>query len=268
MSSIGASAKVARWQLWKGEFTPAQSAVIAPMQPLFDEMKASDDQNLADWYDHTQWRWKRWEYATVLSHLPLGDPAGKRVMDAGCGYTPLIRYLGGLGMEAHGFDWDMNPAESELTRAAALLHGDRVKFSNQDMRRMDWPSDYFDYTLSVSVLEHLFFSPHFPGKVYDYFLAPENKHFHVQNFAAAVHDLIRVTKPGGRLLLTMDCGYDHALRVSVIEKVFGLALEGFPDADTLRSYWTADPYYSHSNHKIPPTPRGYTSLFLDLEKAR
>jgi SAM-dependent methyltransferase len=267
MSSIGASARVVHWQLWKGEFTDAQAALIAPMQPLFDEMKASSDHHLSDWYDHTQWRWKRWEYATVLAHLPLGDP-GTRVMDAGCGYTPLVRYLGGLGMQAYGFDWDMNPAESQLGRAASLLHGDRVTFSNQDMRRMDWPPDYFDYTVSVSVLEHLFFSPHFAGKVYDYFLPPQHKYFHVENLASAVRDLIRVTKPGGNLLLTMDCGYGDALRLSVIEKIFGIAIDGFPDAETLRSYWTADPYYSQRNQKIPSTPRGYTSLFLHLEKAR
>ena len=266
MSSVGSSIKVHSWKLWKGELTQAQTDVIAPMQPLFDELKTSGDATLRNWFDHTQWRWKRWEYASVLAGLPVKNPLGIKVMDAGCGYTPLIRHLGGLGMDAYGFDWDMDPRDSQLAKAATLMHGDRVQFHNQDLRRLDWPSNYFDYTLSVSVLEHLFLSPHFPGKVFDYFLSPASKYFHVENLAAAVRELIRVTKPGGRLLLTMDTGYAGGIRVPVIEKVFGVKVEGLPDIDTLRGYWKADPYYSQSNASIPPTPREYTSLFLDLEK--
>jgi SAM-dependent methyltransferase len=260
-------AEIVSWQLWDGSILSSHERLLAPMDPFMTDLRRPDDPVLMTWFEHTQWRWKRWEYASVIEAIDPSLHAGARVLDAGCGYTPLVRYLASLGMEAYGFDWDVNPVESQLDRSSRLLYGDRVRYHKQDLRSLEWPSDFFDFTVSVSVLEHLFLSPHLAGKLFDYPLPPSKKFFHVRNVRQAVEELVRVTKPGGRIILTLDCGYGAAIRPAVIEQIFGVHIERFPDPATIRSYWAGDPAYMNHNELVLSVPREYTGLFIVLARS-
>lgn len=74
------------------------------MRSIVEDMNRPDDPILLNWYEHTKWRWKQDEYWWVLSHIDLCSHQGKKVLDAGCSYTPLIRYLASIGMDVYGFD--------------------------------------------------------------------------------------------------------------------------------------------------------------------
>jgi len=255
---------VERWELWDGSLSPDHERLASTLNSVLEDMNREADPVIYTWYEHAQWKWKRWEYASVLATLPAA-PAGLRVLDAGCGYTPLIRHVASLGTDAYGFDWDLNAAESNLSISSSLLFGDRVSYRQQDIRAMSWPSDYFDVTLSVSVLEHLYQAEGFPAKVWDR-LAGSHKPFHYRNVARAIQDLVRVTKPGGLIAITMDCGYGGGIPPSEVERLFDIKFPSFPNVDTIREYWRHDDYYMRRNKIYPNTPREYTGFFAVLRK--
>lgn len=169
--------EVSEWRTWDGSLSAAQQELFAHMKPVIDDLKRENDPTFYTWYEHTQWRWKQWEYTSVLNQLNLPNAKGRKVLDVGCGYTPLIRYLASIGMDAYGFDWDAVEIESNLLKSSALLHGNLVKYHKQDMRDIKWESDFFDYTVCASVLEHLFIGETFLKKVFDKFLPPPKKYF-------------------------------------------------------------------------------------------
>ena len=258
--------EVVKWQVWDGTLTQDQFALFARMKPVVDDMNRHDDPVLYSWYEHCQWKWKQREYAWVLSHLDLASPTGRKVLDAGCGYTPLIRYLASIGMEAYGFDLDAVEQQSNLPKSSTLLYGDLVRYHKQDIRAMKWPSDFFDYTVCVSVLEHLWFAEGLLKKAVGKLLPHQAKFFHLENLRRALSEFARVTRSGGLIILTMDCGYGGGLRVEVVEKLLGIRVPDFPDIETIRSYWEGDEYYSKQNRIYPGAPREYTAFIAVLRK--
>lgn len=258
---------VVEWRCWDGTLSNDQEALFKRLEQVVEDMNREDDPLIYSWYEHCQWKWKQWEYASVLSYLDLVTPFGRRILDAGCGYTPLIRYFSSIGMDAYGFDWDVNERLSQLAKSATLLFGKFVHYHKQDIRAMKWSSDFFDYTVSVSVIEHLFGAQGFFQKIIDRMLPPQKKYFHIQTLKRTLKELIRVTKPGGLIVLTMDCGYGGGLPVTVVEKLLGIRIPDFPNVETIRSYWKSDNYYSNKNRIFPSTPREYTALLAILRKS-
>jgi SAM-dependent methyltransferase len=257
--------RVVRHDLWRGSLSPSQQVLFEKMKPTVDDLARKDDPILYSWYEPAQWSWKRWEYTSVMSGIDLESAAGKRVVDAGCGYTPLIRFLGSIGMEAYGFDLDADPKVSSLPKSATLMHGSAVKYHARDLRNIDWPNDYFDYSISISTLEHLYGGRGFFQRAFDHFLPPTAKVFSPRTVAHCIDEMVRITKPGGRVLLTLDTGYT-GIPVPAVERILGIDLSGFPDIETVRSYWASDDYYMHRNTMYPPQLREYTALFVELQK--
>ena len=258
--------EVVDWALWDGSLTQEQAALYSDMKPVVDDMHRIDDPVLDSWYEHCQWKWKQREYAWVLEKLgtfPVGQP---KVLDAGCGYTALIRYLASKGFTSYGFDWDIHDEQSDLGRSSALMYGNLVNYHRQDIRSMKWPSDYFDTTVCVSVLEHLWAAQGLLQKIFDKPLPIKHKFFHFQNIDRALQEFIRVTKKGGAVILTMDCGYGGGIPVPVIEKLFGVTISNFPSIETIRSYWLRDHDYMSLNRIYPSTAREYTSFMAVLRK--
>lgn len=122
--------------------------------------------------------WSRqWEYPYALANLPA-DGRGLRLLDAGCGwrfFTPLLA--------RRGFDVDACDLDGRIgARLAALARGEglALRFSREDLSRLRYPDDAFDFACCISVLEHL----RDPGRV--------------------VEELRRCLRPGGALILTFD----------------------------------------------------------------
>jgi SAM-dependent methyltransferase len=258
--------QIVQYRFWDGMLSNDQRALFGRLKPLVDDMNREDDPIIYSWYEHCQWKWKQWEYTSVLSCIDLSPPIGSKVLDAGCGYTPLIRYLCSVGMDGYGFDWDVDERLSSLAKNETLLFGNLVHYHNQDIRAMAWPSDFFDYTISISVLEHLYGGRGLLQRAIDRLLPRSKKYFSFKTIRHTFEELVRVTKPGGLIILTMDCGYGGGLPVPVVEKLLGIHIVHFPDIETIRSYWKGDDYYSCQNRIYPRTPREYTSFFAILRK--
>lgn len=78
-----------------------------------------------------------------------------------------------------GFDWTL----ATVQKASRAGRGSPARLMAADARRLPLPSDSVDLILSTSTLDHF-----------------DNR----EDFTAAVRELARILRPGGRLLLTMD----------------------------------------------------------------
>jgi len=111
----------------------------------------------------------------VLAERHLGDLSGLRVLEIGCGRGEFTRLLAERGAVVTGMD----VSEYAVSRAAALV----AEFPDADTRTgdicdIDFPDGTFDLVVSLETIEH---SPSVPK---------------------AVSELVRVTRPGGRLIIT------------------------------------------------------------------
>lgn len=120
----------------------------------------------------TEHWWYRGRRRIVLEHIrQLRPPAGSRILDAGCGYGNMLNALAGFGsVEAV----DLNPLAIEHVRAAGA-GGAQVA----PLNRLPFPTAYFDLVVCLDVLEH------------------------VEDDSRALEELFRVTRPGGRLIVSV-----------------------------------------------------------------
>jgi SAM-dependent methyltransferase len=98
-----------------------------------------------------------------------GMSANGRVLEDGCGVGEYLTHLAAHAQLAVGLDYEFERAQEAHGKVADVVCGAGEK--------LPFPADYFDLVLSHEVLEH------------------------VQDDQLAVNEMIRVLKPGGRLIL-------------------------------------------------------------------
>jgi ubiquinone/menaquinone biosynthesis C-methylase UbiE len=123
-------------------------------------------------------RTRKEEYTFVVESLH--DVPGRLLLDSATGYVPewhkLAYILGESGWTV--IATDMEPA------VLGLPPHDAVTYGIADSRWIPFPNELFDVSLCISTLEHTIVTDAF----------------------AIVRELLRVTKPGGRVILTADYG--------------------------------------------------------------
>jgi SAM-dependent methyltransferase len=108
-------------------------------------------------------------YAKYTDYLKPGR-SGARVLDVGCGAGQVVGRLTEAGYEAYGVD----VSEPNIERARRFSQ--RCEF--YDGRRLPFPDGHFASTGALNVLEH------------------------VEEPEAFITELVRVTEPGGRLVIS------------------------------------------------------------------
>jgi len=128
--------------------------------------------------------WHRF-YAEYLKPWVERENA-RRVLEVGCGMGLGIRFLREDGFEAYGVDIPC------LAKFWARAGNDPAHFINCDGARMPFPDGYFDAVYTLGTIEHI------GTKVGHYTL--EDNYWDTR--IAFAKELLRVTKRGGRLLVT------------------------------------------------------------------
>ncbi len=98
-----------------------------------------------------------------------GERASGRVMEAGCGVGQYMKHLEAYGGKVTGLDFDYERVKDTLALGLSAI--------NAAGENLPYPSDSFDLVISNEVIEH------------------------VMDDRKTVADMIRVLKPGGRLVL-------------------------------------------------------------------
>jgi SAM-dependent methyltransferase len=101
-------------------------------------------------------------------------PRGARVLEAGCGTGGILKALLTEGLQAQGIDY------AEDTVKALNQRGLPVRL--MDVRSLDYPEDSFDAYISLGVIEHF---------------------FDEQQSRQALHEAVRIVKPGGRIFCSV-----------------------------------------------------------------
>ncbi|MEX0990919.1 MAG: class I SAM-dependent methyltransferase [Actinomycetota bacterium] len=114
----------------------------------------------------------------------LGENPG-RTLDAGCGVGGSVALQAAEGIDAWGVDL---PKQAGFW---ADLGRDPARLVCGDVTRLPFGSEVFDAVLAVGVIEHI-------GTVLGHVtLAPD----HLERRSAFARELVRVTRPGGRILV-------------------------------------------------------------------
>jgi SAM-dependent methyltransferase len=117
----------------------------------------------------------RW-YARPAALDLLGDVAGRRILDAGCGSGPLVADLQERGASVSGFD-----ASPAMIRLARERLGDDADLRVADLSQpLPYDDEAFDDASAVLVLHYL------------------------ENWSRPLAELRRVLKPGGRLVVVVN----------------------------------------------------------------
>jgi ubiquinone/menaquinone biosynthesis C-methylase UbiE len=137
---------------------------------------ASHDTNNRTYYDDfSAWyeRERAVGYHALIDEIEVAAvrefAAGKRVLEAGCGTGLVLERLSSVASEAHGFD--LSPGMVAKARARGL------SVSLGSVTAVPFRSDSFDFVCSFKVLAH------------------------VPDIELALRELVRVTRPGGTLVL-------------------------------------------------------------------
>lgn len=117
----------------------------------------------------------RWYARPAVLDL-LGDVAGRRILDAGCGSGPLVADLQERGAHVAGFD-----ASPAMIRFARERLGDQADIQVADLtRQLPYDDQVFDDAVAVLVLHYL------------------------EDWSGPLAELHRVLKPGGRLVVVVN----------------------------------------------------------------
>ena len=139
---------------------------------------------------------KHWEYPWVLSNLELSP--GLKVLDAGCGTSPPQYVIAGLGCKTHGIDPNEGVEWHGINRSLAKRFGREIEYRVEGLAKISYPDNHFDRVCCISVIEHCRVKPY--DNPLTTVLTDDDRALH----RTMMSELIRVTKPGGLLVLTTD----------------------------------------------------------------
>jgi ubiquinone/menaquinone biosynthesis C-methylase UbiE len=135
--------------------------VLQPTKEYYDDF--------ASWYE----RERSFGYHALVdrleAELACRYGVGGRVLEAGCGTGLILQHVRAVAKEAHGLDLSRGMLERAVSRELSCVQG--------SVTHVPFPDDHFDLVYSFKVLAH------------------------VHDIVGAVAELVRVTRPGGHLLL-------------------------------------------------------------------
>lgn len=118
------------------------------------------------------------ESAFDLITRELKPPAGATFLDAGCGSCAHTVRLARRGFQVRAVDFSESALEMARGHLKETGLDERIALQREDLMRLSFPDESFDYVLCWGVL------------------------MHVPDVARAVAELSRVLRPGGRLVVS------------------------------------------------------------------
>jgi ubiquinone/menaquinone biosynthesis C-methylase UbiE len=135
---------------------------------------------------------RHWEYPWAIEHSNLSGRMN--ALDVGCGFSLFPMYLAKQGLSVTAIDLDSAEIRILSPFLASLLSA-RVDYRIGNAVELDFPDNTFDRVYCISVLEHIEEEER-NGRLVNY---------HKKNLdIVAIREMLRVLKPGGLLVITVD----------------------------------------------------------------
>ena len=166
-------------------------ADFAGPEMTFDDWWMQSPETMRQWLDEEAPREEEYEVGLARGYVVpvlerLGYSPGRAcVLSAGCGLAADVDYLNEVGYASWGVD-----CGNRTLRWGERRH--RARLARADLLRLPFPDAVFDFVLSLNTLEHI-------GVVGDTTRVTPN---YREQRIAALRSLLRVTRPGGHLLLS------------------------------------------------------------------
>ena len=156
-------------------------------------------------------------YDIIIAH----NLAGKKVLVPGCGFGEDLLRLAELGADVSGFD--ISPDILKLTRQRVKNFGNgKIAVDEMPCEKLIYPDNFFDVVIFIDILHHV-------------------------DIPAAMAEISRVLKPGGRIIgneLYTHSFAERNIRQSwVVNTVLYPAMQNF-------IYGNSKPYITEDEHKI------------------
>jgi 2-polyprenyl-3-methyl-5-hydroxy-6-metoxy-1,4-benzoquinol methylase len=135
---------------------------------------------------------RHWEYPWAIEHSNLSGKMS--ILDVGCGFSLFPMYLAKRGLSVTAIDLD-SVETTMLSPFLAGLVAARVDYQIGNAVELDFPDNTFDRVYCISVLEHIEEEKR-NGRLVNY---------HKRSLdVIAIGQMLRVLKPGGLLVITVD----------------------------------------------------------------
>ena len=144
------------------------------------------------------WMIRAWEYPWAVLNSDISPQS--RILDVGSGWSLFPLYLAQKGGRVESIDTDGFQMEILAPMLAKILKL-RVEYSVDNALKLSVEDNTYDYVFCISVLEHL---------------EEERENGMLINRHAkkldrvAIKEFLRVIKPGGRVILTLDYANKHS----------------------------------------------------------
>jgi SAM-dependent methyltransferase len=139
---------------------------------------------------------KYWEYPWIIQNLDLRP--GLKVLDAGCGRSPIQYFLADTGIEVCGIDPFEDVGWHGIDRRLEKKYGLDIEYRVEGMENISYDAETFDRVISVSVLEHCR-----AQLIGDEFSAAQTTDDRALQ-GKMMMEMARVLKKGGLLIVTLD----------------------------------------------------------------
>jgi ubiquinone/menaquinone biosynthesis C-methylase UbiE len=164
-------------------------------QHVNNEYYTSEARGTREYFDEIAIRRYRWHYHLRDLFAQLSGQSGK-LLEIGCGIGVDSVELAKCGFDVTAVD--LTETAIDVARTHARLRGVDIDFRVGNAERLAFPEDTFDVVYSFGVLHH----------------TPDT--------AAAVEDVRRVLKPGGRAFVML---YHKRSLVNLVHRLFNLPYE-------------------------------------------
>ncbi|MFH8572956.1 class I SAM-dependent methyltransferase [Streptomyces sp. NPDC017993] len=184
------------------------TGLASPSAVTVDPPKVNDYNSFAEAYtaeNETNLNNAYYERPAMLALV--GDVAGRRILDAGCGSGPLFAALRDRGAIVSGFD-----ASAGMLELARRRLGDGADLLVADLGgQLPYADDTFDDVVASLVLHYL------------------------EDWGPALAELRRILRPGGRLIASVD----HPFAINLIHREAGREGEyNYFDTTNWTQEWT------------------------------
>ena len=219
-------------EIFSEEYTPLNNQLIELQKKFNLQDHDKINKERFNWMDKVNakplyYAARMWEFPYAIYEAKLEQ--GMKVADVGCGNTPftalLAEKVGAKNVTGYDPDYikdDSIEGHSHFGARKSYIDALGINFHNDGMTKMTAPDGFFDRVFCISVLEH----------IEDIVVKQQG-----------LKEMARILKPGGKLILTFDCG----VKMPLNDIYQNIQFTGLVPSGTIDFHWPEKRFVNYGN---------------------